>query len=203
MRFKILLSLFLLFSPHFSLAQDLSKYGFKDIPFGLSYKATLQKAKKLKYGDDYVFIQEGINYFEIFSFLIGGYPCKIGFHFNHKKRFYQFTIKVKPSLEADYFDTHVKEKVVFLNEIFKKKYGNPSFCNSYPSLLDLNKGFISIYCRWANNVIYAYTGVSEDDERNFEYTAFGCVGDKLFKKELQKIENQIKDKDTSKGANDF
>ncbi|MBW2105516.1 MAG: hypothetical protein JRF08_00420 [Deltaproteobacteria bacterium] len=206
MKVKALATGFFLIFSCFLHAQAQTQYGFKSIPFGLSYEETLRRIKKIKHRDGRdLSIYEGYNkrYFEVYSYWIGNQLCKIGFSFDHKKRFYQFTLYAKPSLDASYYDTQVKGQVTFFNKVFKKKYGQPIFCKEYPSLLDLEKGYVTTVCKWETNVLYAYTGISEDLEDEYEYHGSGTVGLRRLAEEYFDYQKKVGNKGVSKGVSDF
>ena len=97
-------------------------------------------------------------------------------------------------------DSVVKKDVEFLTDVFKNKYGNPTSCNNFPSILEIRSDTISTFCKWKIGKVTALTGVREEE---YQFYALGRVFDNIFFDEYWDHEKRKKSEKAVKGAKDF
>jgi len=182
-----------------SLAQ--TKNGFRDISFGTKkedVRASLQRIA-LETGSE-LMIGKYIDVTKLWHYSIGGKEYLIEFFFDHKDRFYCFEIIWPWPETADYLDSVVKKDVEFLTDIFKNKYGNPTSCKGFPSILQIKSGAIASVCKWETAEITAFTGVMEEE---YKYYAVGRVLDNKLFDEYWDHKHKKQSEKAVKGAKDF
>jgi hypothetical protein len=188
--------------PKNSIAQTMN--GFKDIVFGTKYSAVRSDLQYIaKNPDDLILGREGSRYLDItklWNYEIGGKKYLIEFFFDHRDRFYYFDITWPHAMTANYLNSVMKEDLDFLTDIFRKKYGNPSHCNSFPSVLEIKLDRISTYCEWETEEGKALTGINETEEGFF--TIARVLDKKLFT-EYTEIEDAKQSDKATQGAMDF
>jgi len=157
-----------------------SNYGFKNIPFGLSYDETYNRAKKIKI-DNGEEVDDGTFWVSLkdkqsFSthFKIGNRYSDVQFWFDHKERFYSFGLLATEADSKDSYDFYLREYFNLIYKLFKKKYGKPTGLGTgrFPSYFDIQKKGTELSYLWETNLIQATIQVYYiDSEHKFDVMA--------------------------------
>ena len=174
------------------------QYGFKDIPFGATYDEVHKKVEKdYGYGNlitpditkRYLFM----DYYELGSLVV-----EVTFLFDHDQKFYGFFFSTN-SKTADKFEPEVIADTNHLNEIFKKKFGNPSQCYK-PEFFSIKHGYVSYLCVWNHKDLDIFTGFKTFEAR---YSGVGYVKLKKMDKAYQDYLKKEKKESINEGVKQF
>lgn len=170
------------------------EYGFKDIPFGSSYK-DVKKKLEAAYGTLDAQTSRIIAYR---MFDLGGKQVRAAFLFDHNYKFYMFMFQTMPKT-ADLIETDVYNDVQFLTEVFTNKYGKPTLCEEPRKPRILMNSTLSL-CHWERKNVEISTGAYTE---GFTFGAFGTVYSKKLSQEYESYEKQQKNKSAKEGAKKF
>lgn len=149
-----------------------TQYGFKNIPFGASYKEVKQKLEEAykKPYHRYVLNENSIslNHFDVGKEIKDGMDIQATFYFDHNKKFYSFSFQTERKLVNKTFSIYKGDKYLLM-DIFKNTYGEPSKCadEGADSLCEWSHKDLDISIRISHNVTTAYvTSKKLQDEYN-------------------------------------
>ena len=191
---RFILMFFLLPVLLFSQPSKYSKYGFKDIKFGMPMDTVYSKLSK-KYSVDKYGSYIMINAFNLPELA----QIKVYFYGNANNRFFKFAIDGH-TYSASYLELNVQEELDYLTSVFEQKFGKP-LNKEKPSILNLKPGYITYYARWRHPEITIRTGIVSTTD--FTYYAEAFIFDDKLEKEKKILENKKKNESIKKGADDI
>lgn len=111
------------------------------------------------------------NGFAINGYDFGGERFDIYLIFNDEKEFCEFQI-VSSEYSADDLDPYVYEKLKFIEDVFRRKYGLPTKVNPRPTILGIKPNYNAFTARWNKKDTDTYTAITVEDSK---YIAKGVV----------------------------
>lgn len=118
---------------------------------------------------------------------LNGRRMDVALFFNVNGRFYryQYEAQRRPS---SYFETAIKDDVLFISQFFQKERGSPSF-KMNPKLVEMRPGARGYFWRWTKGRDTVYTAIAAGDH---DFGAIGVVSDDNLQREapeLRPVEN--------------
>lgn len=171
------------------------KYGFNDLDFGETKERVVSYLKE-KYNEENVMDSE--NYVWLYNFQLGDEIVNVTFFFDNNSKLYSFQFSTE-KVGADEFKYQLRDDAIYLNTVFKNKFGKPSKTYS-PNFFSVDSNSVSYICKWNNKDYDIYTGITAYE---FQYYAVAVVTSRKMEKALLAENRRQKIKSSKEAVESF